>query len=671
MKKWGWTISLLSVLMIAGCSDDITPEERLEAYVAAWNEADYETMYTDFVSETTKETVDEVAFVERQRSLDEALGVTEREITFTRAPEDTEWEPTEPAEFPVQLKIETLAGPIEWEQDMTLHPIEADDELTWVVDWNEGFILPGLMTGDEVRVSTQSFKRGELYDRNGNPLAINGTGFDVGVVPGKFTDLAAKTELATLLGVTEEYIDNQLSQSWVRDDLFVPLDKLASTDPLKDKLLTIPGVLLNTAEMREYPYGEATSHLIGYIGPITAEQLSEHEDEGYTEFDVIGRQGLERYLEERLRGENGKTIYIDPVAEGAENVTLAQLPAKDGKRIELTIDAELQRITYDSMDGEPGTAATVNPETGEVLTLLSSPGFIPSEFMLGMTQTRYQELSDDPLKPLLNRFAASYAPGSTLKPITAAIGMANGTLDPTEGIVIEGAQWQKDASWGDYRVTRLHPEAPNPIDLTKALVYSDNIYFAQQALRMGREPFVSGLEKFGFGETIPFLLNLQASQVSNDGTISSEGQLSDTSFGQGQMLANILHLAISYQPFVTDGTMWQPTLLMEEEDQVVWKEGMVSPEHAAVLREGMRRMVVDGFAQAVNLPSIPVAGKTGTAELKASLNEEGQENGFFVSYPTETEDFILAMMIEQVEDNGGSGYVAEKVARVYQLLYGQ
>lgn len=671
MTKWRWGLLLVGLMVLAGCSEDITPEERLEAYVAAWNEGDYATMYTDFVSDSTKELVDEAAFVERQQSLDEALEVTDRQITFTPAAEDTEWEPTESAEFPVQLKIETLAGPIEWEQAMTLQPIEGEEELTWMVDWNEGFILPGLQAGDEVRVTTQAFKRGELYDRNGNPLAINGSGFDVGIVPGKFTNPASKAQLGTLLGITEEFIDKQLAQSWVTDDVFVPLDKIASTDPLKDQLLAIPGVLLNTAEMREYPYGEATSHLVGYIGSITAEQLAEREEEGYTEFDVIGRQGLERYLEERLRGENGKTIFIDPAEEGVENVVLAQLPATDGERMELTIDAELQRITYESMDGEPGTAATVDPETGEVLTLLSSPGFIPSEFMLGMTQTRYQELSEDPLKPLLNRFAASYAPGSTLKPITAAIGMTNGTLDPAEGIVIEGAQWQKDASWGDYRVTRLHPEAPNPIDLTKALVYSDNIYFAQQALRMGREPFIAGLKSFGFGEEIPFLLNLQASQISNDGTISSEGQLSDTSFGQGQMLANILHLASSYQPFLTDGLMWQPTLLLEEEDQVVWKETSVTAEQATVLQEGMRAMVVDGFAQAVNLPTIPVAGKTGTAELKASLDAEGQENGFFVSYPTDTEDFILAMMIEDVEDNGGSGYVAEKVARVYELLYGQ
>ncbi|OZS77555.1 peptidoglycan glycosyltransferase [Tetzosporium hominis] len=669
MKKWGWGVLAVPLLVLAGCNDEVTPQERQEAYVAAWNEGDYETLYNEFVSDETKEQVDEAAFVERQVALDEALGVTEREVTFTKAPEDAQWEAAEPATFPVQIKVETVAGPVEWEKEMTWQSVETDEELTWMADWDTGFILPDLAEGDEVRVSTLPFARGEIYDRNGNALAINGTGFEVGIVPGKFTDDAQKPRLAELLGTTVEYIDKQLAQSWVKDDQFVPIDKIAQTDDVRAALLEIPGVLLQETAMREYPYGEAAAHLVGYIGPITAEQLAEREDEGYTEFDQIGRQGLESFLEERLRGQDGKRVFIDKAEEGLENVMLAEKEPVAGERIDLTIDAELQRITFASMDGEPGAAAVVDPKTGEVLTLLSSPSFDPSAFMLGMTQAQYDELANDPLNPLLNRFAASYAPGSTLKPITAAIGMEAGTLDPTEGIVIEGATWQKDDSWGDYRVTRLHPEAPNPIDLEKSLVYSDNIYYAQQALKMGRETFVEGLESFGFGEDIPFFLNLQASQVSNDGGIGSEGQLADTSFGQGQMLANILHLASSYQPFLTNGTMWQPTLLLEEDDQVVWKEGLVSEQNAAILQEGMRSMVVDGFAQAANIPNIPLAGKTGTAELKATIDAEGQENGFFVSYPVDTEEMIMAMMIEDVGDNNGSGYVAEKAAAIYKLLY--
>src|SRR5690606_9821458 len=160
-------------------------------------------------------------------------------------------------------------------------------------------------------------------------------------------------------------------------------------------------------------------------------------------------------------------------------------------------------------------SAAVNPETGETLVLVSSPAYDPNEYMLGISESRFKELSEDPLNPLFNRFGAAYAPGSTIKPVTAAIGMEAGALDPAQGLQIDGATWQKDGSWGDYRVSRLHPEAPNPIDLNKALVYSDNIYFARQALEMGNETFVAGLKNFGFGEEIPFALELQPSQISN------------------------------------------------------------------------------------------------------------------------------------------------------------
>jgi penicillin-binding protein len=248
--------------------------------------------------------------------------------------------------------------------------------------------------------------------------------------------------------------------------------------------------------------------------------------------------------------------------------------------------------------------------------------------------------------------------------MTAAIGMEAGTLDPAEGLTINGETWTKEG-WGNYKVTRVHAEAPNPIDLNKALVYSDNIYFAREALDMGNETFVEGLKGFGFDEEIPFLYNLEASQISNDGKIVSLGRLADTSFGQGEMLTNILHLASMYEVFITDGVMYKPTLLMEDEKSQVWKEGLVSAENAAILRKSLRNVVVDGFAQAANLPTVPLAGKTGTAELKATGQEDGKENGFFVTYNSENPTFILAMMIEGVEDNDGSAYVAELVSTIF------
>ena len=162
---------------------------------------------------------------------------------------------------------------------------------------------------------------------------------------------------------------------------------------------------------------------------LQREQLEKRKEEGYTESDFIGRQGLERLLEDRLRGEEGIRIYIDKAEEGAEAITVAERPVVDGETVSLTIDAELQNETYQAMRGEAGTSAAVDPKTGETLALVSSPGFNPSEFMLGISGDRYKELEENPLKPLFNRFTASYAPGSTIKPITATIGLEAGTSE--------------------------------------------------------------------------------------------------------------------------------------------------------------------------------------------------------------------------------------------------
>ncbi|MCG3089784.1 penicillin-binding transpeptidase domain-containing protein [Sporosarcina cyprini] len=659
-------IGFCFIFILAGCEKKPTPVERLEAYVDHWNKHDFKQMYNQFLTNETKQEFDTANFIDRQEKLIKDLSIDDLEITYTKPDQETEWDPKEPATFTIQVKMNTLAGPVSFEKKLVFIHETQDEEENWYAKWDPSFIFPELDVKDTVGIATIESKRGEILDRNDQPIAINGKGFEVGIVPGKF-DHARKAEFAKSVGVTPEYIDKQLNQSWVKPDYFVPIAKMARTDAnLLDSLIAIPGVTYQKTPMREYPYGEALAHLSGYIGKITAEQLEKKKDQGYKESDLIGRQGLERLLEDRLRGQDGIRIYIKKPDVGAEPVVIAEKPATDGETIHVTIDAELQKLIYDSMKGEPGTSAAVNPKTGETLALVSSPSFDPAHFMLGMSGERYKQLSEDPLQPLFNRFAAAYAPGSTMKPITAAIGMKAGTLNPTEGIVINGRTWQKDASWGNYKVSRLHPEAPNPMDLKKALIYSDNIYFAQQALKMGRQTFIDGVHEYGFGEQLPFALNLSASQISNDGKITSEGQLADSSFGQGQMLTNILHLASMYEAFLTDGVIYKPTLFTEEEKGQVWKKDVLSADHAAVMRSNLRSVVVDGFAQAANLPDIPLAGKTGTAELKSTGEGRGQENGFFVTYNSENPTLLLAMMIEHVEDNNGSGYVAVMAAEVFK-----
>lgn len=667
---------IVLIIFLAGCQEETVPEEakaevtseaelRAQQYIGLWNNREFSKMYGSFLNQGSKDVYGSLNFATWQEEIYEQLGVSNINVTYTPSDNGGEYPKDMPADFQVQVEMETLAGPIEFEQTLTLM-YEAHAEMEdWFVEWNPGFILPRLELGDEVEVRMTEPKRGELIDRNDKPIAVNSEAVMVGVVPQNFNTAEQKQKLARALGIDVEEINAAINQSWVQPHYFVPIKQVPRSDQLTlDRVFAVPGTKQEASDFREYPYGEALAHLIGYIGPITAEQLAELEDEGYGPNDMIGRQGLERALEEQLRGKPGVRVIAHKPGD-AEPVTLFENDAGESQVIKLTIDAELQKSIFESMGGEPGTSAAVDPETGETLALVSSPSYNPNEFVKGITGARYDELANAAGNPLFNRFAASYSPGSAIKPVTAAIGLDTGTIDPEEGVTIEGKRWQLNGSWGGFHITRVHDNAENPIDLLKALVYSDNIYFAQKGLDIGREKLMAGYENFGFTDDIPFLLNLQPSQVSNDGTLGSDGQTADTAYGQGQMLVNILHLAAMYEPFLNGGTMYESLLLLDEDEPAVWKDDLVSDEDAELLRAAMRSVVTDGYTNSANISEVAVAGKTGTAELKMRTGERGTENGYFVGYDSEDPNVIIAMMIEGIEDEAnGSDYVAAKVAAV-------
>lgn len=665
MKKWRYIgIFLIVIAILAACSKKETPEDRLSAYIKLWNDAEFTKMYDEYISEASKDAFGSSEYIDRTTKLYKDLTITDVKVVFTKTDEDKKYKPEDQPEFPVHITMESVAGPVEFEKKVIMTYSKSSEDENWFVEWDPSFILPDLTKADKVGISTISSKRGEIFDRNALPLAINGKGYEAGIVPEKFNEERDAEKLATILSVTPEFINKQLTQSWVKPDQFVPIKKVASTqDMIIEKMIEVPGVTYTQVEMREYPYGESLSHLTGYISRINADELEKVKAQGYGENDSIGKRGLEQLLEEQLRGQDGIRIYIEKTKQEAERITIAEKTAADGNSVTLTIDAELQQRTFNAMNGEVGTAAAVDPKTGEMLVLTSSPAFDPNEFMIGVGSSRYQELTDDPLQPLLNRFAATYAPGSAIKPITAAIGLEAGTIDPSKGYTIEGKRWKKDESWGNFGVTRVYTP-PNPIDLKKALAYSDNIYFAKEALEMGKDTLTEGLKRFGFGADIPFSYPLRTSQISNDGTIGTEAQLVDTSYGQGQMLMNIAHLASSYAPILNDGKMFKMVLFKDEPKGEVWVEGLISADNAAILRADLREVVVNGSAKDANIPSVKLSGKTGTTELKSSQEKGGKENGFFVGYQTDETSYILAMMIESIEDKGGSSYVVKKVAQV-------
>lgn len=640
------------------------PQETVKNYFALVEKKQYDKMY-DMLSESSKEKISKKKFTERNQNIYEGIEVKDIKISI---PEKEKLKGS-PVTVKYSETMETSADEISFDNAVTLQKEDGE----YKSDWDSTVIFPNLQDSYKVQIQTESAQRGTIYDRNGVILAGNGTVLEVGLVPGKMGDDTARAEsikkLAELLDVSEEAIQNALGASYVQDDSFVPIKKIAKGNEEKEaQLLTIPGVMLNDSQDRVYPLGAAAGHLTGYVQAVTAEDLEKLENKGYHANSVVGRSGLEQAYEEELRPVDGTRIIIaDETGNTIE--TLAYQPAQNGKDVRVTIDAEVQKTAYDQFAQDPGTAAAMNPKTGEVLALVSTPGYDPNEFVLGMSDARWNALNEDASNPLMNRFVNTWVPGSTFKGITAAVGVDAGIINPDENLGYVGLSWQKDASWGDYHVTTL-TDYGETVNLVNAMTYSDNIYFAREALKIGADTMEEKLKSFGFEEELPFDLTMQASTFDDDGKIDSEIQLADTGYGQGQVLVNPLHLLSMYSMFVNDGNMIQPVLKYEENAAAkIWKEKAVSAQTAQTVKQSLLSVIENpsGTGASAKIDGVTMLGKTGTAEIKESQDDTtGVERGWFICETTEDMSNQIAVvgMVEDVKTKGGSSYVTQKVRNI-------
>lgn len=666
MKKTLLIPILLLFIILASCSSKevIDPNDTLTKFTKTWSSEKYDQLYDYFTTETIK-AYKKDDFSDHLEHVYQTIGAHDFSVKY----DEIETDEIEAANenksisLPLKFQFKTAADTIKFTQKIKMELIEVDDETeVWMIDWNEALILPDFTADSDVYVEQQAPKRGEIVDRNQMPLALNDTAYEVGLVPEKLENEASEIEqVANLLSTSVDKINNQLNASWVQPDYFVPIQTIpSSAQDLYQNLQAIPGVSIQETSGRVYPLGPAAAHLTGYIGPISAEELAEEKQGVYTENDIIGKTGLEKLYEEQLRGESGIKIWMttDKETGGTDESLLSEQPVKNGEKIELNIDANYQEKIYKSFGDDAGSAVAINPKTGETLALVNHPAFDPNNFAYGISQDNWDQLMNHPKSPLLNRFSSTYAPGSVIKPITAGIGLESGKLDPEEALEINGKTWKKD-NWNKSDFITRYSIIDNPVDLEKAMVHSDNIYFAREAIKIGSDDFIKGLKAFGFEEKIPFEINIEPSQISNDGQLD-EFLLANTSYGQGQMEMSPFHITYAYTAFLNEGNIIKPSLLASDKKSEVWKKDVISKADASLLKKYMREVVENGSAKVANTKKLPLSGKTGTAELKSSRDESGQSNGWFIAYTTEDEDVLMSMMVEDVEGRGISAYVAEK-----------
>jgi len=508
-----------------------------------------------------------------------------------------------------------------------------------------------ILSGDIYRMRAQDIsrrtysiptQRGEIYDRHfTNPIVINRDTFAVTMTPAEVPRNSMDgviNSVSNILNITTDEIRARLPSQYLQ--LYQPVE-IASNVPfsaiasLAERKNSLPGISWHIKSVRNYVDVGSLSHILGYVGDITRDELTTLYNLGYQQGDVIGKLGIERQYDELLRGKQGwETRTVDVRGRriaGRESVI--RVPPEMGRNLVLTIDADLQKLVERAIGKRIGTAVVMRPATGEILAMVSYPWYDPNIFTDGLS-AEYRALVDDPARPFINRaIQSSYPPASTFKTILSSAIYAENVF-PTEqtvdcrGVINYGGRpWHcHERRWGHGRLS-----------LRGALRDSCNIYY----MTVGRdhvtaERIVNYATDFGYGkltgidlpgETPGFIPTPQWKER----RFHERWQLGDTmnmSIGQGYTLVTPLQMCNMVSMIVNNGKIYKPHILKEIRDPASKAiEKVVTPEliHESEIsvsvfesvRQDMRAVVTLGTAQLLNSRAIPVqvAGKTGTAQI--------------------------------------------------------
>lgn len=646
------TIIIISLVAI-GCNKSGKEKESLEKYIKAWSGQNYEIMY-ELLSKDSKEYIDSDTFIKRYTNIYSAVGANNIKIDIDKDSKSSL------SNIPINVSMNTIAGDLEFD-NFNIDLVKEDG--IYKVKWGESLIFPTMIKGDKVRVINNFAERGSILDRNENKLATNGTVNSIEIHPSKFEVKKEEniSKMSQILDIDKSYIENKLNKNSNPEHL-VPIVDIPEYEVDKATMLyEIEGVQVYKKNSRVYIQGEALGNLIGYIGEINKDELDKNKGKGYSTYSKIGKTGLELIYEEKLRGKDGAHIYLE---RGDEKITIKRTNPINGENIKLSIDSDLQNKIYNEMNKEKGASIALDPKTGEVLAMVSSPSYDSNTLVTYKTKEIEKEYKDSNNAQFQNRANDVYSPGSTMKLITSAIGLESGVIDPSEAMEIKDKDWQKDSSWGNYKISRVKGDKLY-VNLKDAIKYSDNIYFADKALKIGSDKYIKGSKKFGIGEEIKFEYPMQKSQISNNKSLDNEIILADTGYGQGEVLMSPLDVAMAYSTLGNEGNIMIPRLVISENKEAkVYKQaidsnyiGQLVDSFSAVINES------DSTANIGKIDGINIAGKTGTAEIKKSKEDtSGSENGWFVALNTDNPKVVVSMIIENVKEKGGSEFVVKKVS---------
>lgn len=562
----------------------------------------------------------------------------------------------------------------------------------------QGQDLKALAEGNRLRIQTILAPRGYIVDRNGDQLARNTASFSLIVTP---PDVPKE-------GLDE--IENNISQMFgiPREELTEKLKNLNRNSPqqiiikrditqqesilFETSSANFPGFSVKSIPIREYINPEIFSHVLGYTGVVSEKELADKENEQYDANDFIGKSGIELSYEKYLRGVNGNT-QVEVDATGRPMKVLGNVEPKPGNVVKLSIDAGLQENLYKGFTNigpnVKGAAVAINPKTGEVLALVSVPGFNNNLFAPGISQADYKNLTENKNLPLFNRsIGGTYPPGSTIKMIGAAAALqekivTENTVINDNGLLVIPNQYNPSIRYNFYGWKK---DGLGPMTVKSAIAESSDIYFytvaggntATKFEGLGVEKLTDYYRQFGLGKTTGIDIQGEKAGTVADPAwkekyfqgdpISSKWYLGDTyhiSIGQGDMLATPLQVAVWTAAIANNGVLNKPHILKEvltQDGKKVYEpklEQLVKPnvsvENMKIVQAGMRENVIGSKGSGRSLATLPItsAGKTGTSQFDGA--DLSRTHAWFTSYaPYENPEIVITVLVEA----GGEGHAA-------------
>ncbi len=630
-------------------------------FLGALSQNDFAAAY-EYISPAAKERISKEDFVKRYELMVSELGITGIYVDSLIIDNDLSI-----AQYNLHYALED--GELSY--TFQLHFLSEEEQ--WLVDWSPALVVPGMDWGDELRVVRVAAKRGEIFAGD-DVLARNVAAATIFANTSKIGSIELFcSELAPLIGEDEEYISKRLSRGGeiVIIKSMLP-EELSAEDA--EEMLAIPGVGIDRrafGSIRVYPFGPLMGHTLGYVGSITEEELlrlNEAEPGRYSGDSAVGKSGLELAFESELSGRDGREYYIAD-ANGQKKTTLLAIPAQDGLDVHLNIDVGMQQRMEEVMalslaSHQTGAAIALNPETGAIKALCSYPGFDPNLFVRGIPQDIWDAFQDEANHlPLFNRLTRGlYPPGSIIKPFTAAAFLENGAITQHttfEGDIEDDYWMPRRAGWNYPPIKRVEiRNRPSPLNLTNAMITSDNIFFAYAAMETGKEAFLAHLDKLGMNEAMPFELALATPHVMQEDNEDFHMRfLAESGYGQGEILITPVQMAAMYTA-LQSGDIMIPRLVnklyrTDGNDYVIereygpeaWKQGAIEQSTLDVVKPSLEKVITDGTGYTLRLRNRRIAGKTGTAEVGS------REVSWFAAYTLDRDEPLLCLVV--IDTEGG------------------